>query len=216
MSTKLLCTSPVLFNLLVLVLLLGTLTWVCLDKIYSEQFYQQALSALLRYYLRSKLGTMFGSHVFFTNNGLRSWRVKTWIAAAIMSQSMHLGKTCDLTRLQTPLHLKSTVFHHEEFGLLDLSKEDHYPVCRLDIRQDRGFATGYGYAKHCFQTGTGVKRNSWLAKFLTSRHVHMHKIIFYISNTQIKLMIWAYSFVFRWVDRVGGGVGVRKRNIIEV
>jgi len=28
----------------------------------------------------------------------------------------------------------------------------------------------------------GVKRNFWLAKFLTSRHVRTHRVIFYISN----------------------------------
>jgi len=26
-------------------------------------------------------------------------------------------------------------------------RDDHYPVCRLDIRQDSEFATGYGYSK---------------------------------------------------------------------
>jgi len=25
--------------------------------------------------------------------------------------------------------------------------DDHYPVCRLDIREDSEFATGYGYPK---------------------------------------------------------------------
>jgi len=27
------------------------------------------------------------------------------------------------------------------------SRDDHYPVCRLDIRQDSEFETGYGYPK---------------------------------------------------------------------
>jgi len=36
-----------------------------------------------------------------------------------------------------------------------------------------------------------VKRNFWLAKFLTSHHVNMHRVIFYISNTLRKLMIRA-------------------------
>jgi len=26
-------------------------------------------------------------------------------------------------------------------------RDDHYPVCRLDIRQDNQLATGYGYPK---------------------------------------------------------------------
>jgi len=29
----------------------------------------------------------------------------------------------------------------------------------------------------------GVKQNFWLAKFLTLRHVRMHRVIFYTSNT---------------------------------
>jgi len=30
-------------------------------------------------------------------------------------------------------------------------REDHYPVCRLYIRQDSEFATGYGYPKTAFK-----------------------------------------------------------------
>jgi len=36
---------------------------------------------------------------------------------------------------------------------------------------------------------SGVKRNLWLGKFLTSRHVRMHRVIFNISNTLRKLII---------------------------
>jgi len=36
---------------------------------------------------------------------------------------------------------------------------------------------------------TGVRRNLWLAKFLTSHHVRMHRVIFYISNTVTNLII---------------------------
>jgi len=35
------------------------------------------------------------------------------------------------------------------------ARDDHYPVCRLAIRQDSEFATGYGYPKNCSQTETG-------------------------------------------------------------
>ena len=38
---------------------------------------------------------------------------------------------------------------------------------------------------------TGVKGNFWLAKFLTSRHMRMHRATFNISNTLRKLMIRA-------------------------
>ena len=49
-----------------------------------------------------------------------------------------------------------------------------------------------------FESGSdsGVKRNFWLAKFLTSRHVRVHRVIFYISNTLRKLMIKAKGSVF--------------------
>jgi len=30
-------------------------------------------------------------------------------------------------------------------------RDDHYPVCRLDIRQDSELATGYGYPKTAFK-----------------------------------------------------------------
>ena len=33
-----------------------------------------------------------------------------------------------------------------------------------------------------------VKRNFWFAKFLSLHHVHMHRVIFYITNTLIKLI----------------------------
>jgi len=42
-----------------------------------------------------------------------------------------------------------------------------------------------------FTQKPGVKRNFWLAKFLTSRHVRMYTVIFYISHTLRKLMIRA-------------------------
>jgi len=41
----------------------------------------------------------------------------------------------------------------------------------------------------CICIGAGVKRNFWLAKFLTSHHVRMHRVIFYIPNALIKLII---------------------------
>ena len=31
------------------------------------------------------------------------------------------------------------------------TRDDHYPVCRLDIRQDSEFATGYEYPKTAFK-----------------------------------------------------------------
>ena len=51
--------------------------------------------------------------------------------------------------------------------------------------------------KNFWKTGPSVKRNFWLAKFLTWHHVRMHKVIFYIPNTLIELIIRAQEFVFR-------------------
>jgi len=36
-------------------------------------------------------------------------------------------------------------------GPAGCTRDDHYPVCRLDIRQDSEFATGYGYPKTAFK-----------------------------------------------------------------
>jgi len=44
----------------------------------------------------------------------------------------------------------------------------------------------------------------------------MHRIIFYIPNAEIKLIIRAEEFVFRKVCQVRVWVRVRKRKIIEV
>jgi len=35
--------------------------------------------------------------------------------------------------------------------LLEDVRDNHYPVCRFDIRQDNEFATGYGYPKTAFK-----------------------------------------------------------------
>ena len=59
-----------------------------------------------------------------------------------------------------------------------------------------------------FRWVTGVKRNFWLAGFLTSRHVRKHRVIFYISHKLRKLMIRDQGLVFRYVCRVR----VRKKN----
>jgi len=45
------------------------------------------------------------------------------------------------------------------------TRDDHYPVCRLDIRQDNEFATGYGYPKSALKrepdTDPGI-RNAFI------------------------------------------------------
>jgi len=44
--------------------------------------------------------------------------------------------------------MKEELLHRTYHALQ--SRDDHYPVCRLDIRQDSEFATGYGYPKTAF------------------------------------------------------------------
>ena len=48
----------------------------------------------------------------------------------------------------------SLSYTQDVFGTALLTRDDHYPVCRLDIWQDSQFATGYGYP-NCFQTWYG-------------------------------------------------------------
>jgi len=45
-------------------------------------------------------------------------------------------------------------------------------------------------------SNASVKRNFWLAKFLTSRHVCVLRVTFCMSNTLRKLMIRAQDLVF--------------------
>jgi len=54
------------------------------------------------------------------------------------------------------------------------------------------------------QIGTIHESSCWCpkAKFLTSRHVRVFRVIFYVSNTLRKLMIRASDLVLRYVCRV--------------
>jgi len=68
---------------------------------------------------------------------------------------------------------ESSKYQEKPFGYPYL-----YLVPSLDIRTCR-----------IFNRQTGVKRNFWLAKFLTSHHVRKPRVIFYIPNAVIKLNI---------------------------
>jgi len=78
-----------------------------------------------------------------------------------------------------------------------LPSEAIFQLCVLFLRvylkevaPDPGAEVDSGRILHySFGPGPGVKRNFWLANFLTSHHVHMHRVIFYISNTLRKLVI---------------------------
>jgi len=57
--------------------------------------------------------------------------------------------------LQLQLHFSCTLY-----------RDDHYPVCRLDIRQDSEFATGYGYPKTAFEREPDTHiRNAFIGIF---------------------------------------------------
>jgi len=66
------------------------------------------------------------------------------------------------------------------------------------------------------QLGADVNVTRRQAKLMTSCHVCMHRVIFYISNTLRKLKIRAWGLVSRSVRGVRVWVNVRKRKIIEV
>jgi len=65
------------------------------------------------------------------------------------------------------LHLKAAE------SLLETSqctRDDHYPVCRLDIRQNSEFATGYGYPKTAFKREPDTDpdiRNAFISRIQT-------------------------------------------------
>jgi len=67
------------------------------------------------------------------------------------------------------------------------SRDDHYPVCRLDIRQDSEFATGYGYARSAFKRKPGTDldiRNAFIdilriQTFGKSCTLHNHSFIMF-------------------------------------
>jgi len=41
------------------------------------------------------------------------------------------------------------------------------------------------------------KQDVWLAKFLTSRHMRTRRVIFYVSNTLLKVLIRSQDLVLR-------------------
>jgi len=63
-------------------------------------------------------------------------------------------------------------------------RDYHYPVCRLDIRQDCEFATGYGYPKTAFkrEPDTDIRNafidNSRIQTFGKSCTMQNHSFIF--------------------------------------
>jgi len=69
-------------------------------------------------------------------------------------------------------------------------RDDHYPVCRLDIRQDSEFATGYGYPKSALKRKPDMDpdiRNAFIdisriQTFGKSCTLHNHSFIIFIQK----------------------------------
>jgi len=53
-------------------------------------------------------------------------------------------------------------------------RDDHYPVCRLDIQQDSEFATGYGYPKTAFEQEPDTDIRNAFQTFGKSCTLHNH------------------------------------------
>jgi len=68
-------------------------------------------------------------------------------------------------------------------------RDDHYPVCRLDIRRDSEFATRYGYPKTAFKrkpdTDPDIRNGfidvSRIQTFGKSCTLHIHSFIIFRS-----------------------------------
>ena len=71
-------------------------------------------------------------------------------------------------------------------------RDDHYPVCRLDIRQDSEFATGYGYLKTAFKREHDTDpdiRNAFMDNSNFWKKLHNH--LFIVFNGQ-----WSMVYCF--------------------
>jgi len=70
------------------------------------------------------------------------------------------------------------------------TRDDHYPVCRLDTRQDSEFATGYGYPKSALKREQDMDpdiRNAFIdisriQNFGKSCTLHNHWLIIFIQK----------------------------------
>jgi len=71
----------------------------------------------------------------------------TFVLKTLSFRKCFLKKNCILFRKHFHFCLQIQIFS----TFVSKTREDHYPVCQLDIRQDSELATGYGYPKTAFK-----------------------------------------------------------------
>ena len=84
------------------------------------------------------------------------------------------------------------------------NRDEHYPVCRLDIWQDREFATGYGYPKTAFKrkpdTDPDIRNafidSSRIQTFGKSCTLHSHSFIIIRSIFSAFLLCHDFESVY--------------------
>ena len=137
---------------------------------------------------------------------------RTAWAASAQSFTLWQQATIEITRslLSSPL-LSSINCSLASQALLEVTHQDHaifacsdhryiwagsFLKCFRDPNRVPRIRENYHWVPIIREIGslhvhTGVKRNFWLTKFLTSHQARMHRVIFYIPNTLIKLIIRA-------------------------
>jgi len=81
-------------------------------------------------------------------------------------------------------------------------RDDHYPVCRLDIRQDSEFAAGYGYPKTAFkwEPDRDADIRTILSIFLGFRLLEKlgiaQSFIYYLQKYLLSLPCHDFQFVY--------------------
>jgi len=84
-------------------------------------------------------------------------------------------------------------------GLRLASRDDHYPVCLLDIRQDSEFATRYGYPKTAFKREPDTDpyiRNAFIDNSDFWKKLHIaQSFIYYLQKHLFTLLCHDSQFI---------------------